>query len=62
MGLSAMDKCKKCFVMKEQQRSFTFCFNRPRLSSGSVPLGQASEPLGKETEEGVWMRFAHVKS
>lgn len=40
-----MDKHEKCFVMREQRRSFTFCLNRPGRGSGSVSPGQTSGPL-----------------
>lgn len=39
-GQGATGKQKKRSVMKEQRRSFTFCFNRAERSSGSVPPGQ----------------------
>lgn len=38
-----MDKQNKCFVMKEQQRSFAFCCNHPRCSLGWKPLGSTGE-------------------
>lgn len=44
-GQGVVDKQKKCFVMKEQRRSFTFCSNRPGCSSGSVPPGPTSGSL-----------------